>query len=202
MQTAGQSWKCQIWLRFETDQDGTVRCERNLSFLALKLIRMSVQPLSDVEEKPFGPAITDPAEVEAALRRAQLAILNPSVPMGKFVDYDLPAEPEARPLGSTKQLPFSTNVVCLKVTGPEVADLTIIDLPGIISSVGPGEDPKNIEIVTNLSKHYMKKDCLILTTITMKGKSEKEAVLCMSRSCDRLTQPCELCQMISITSLA
>ena len=118
---------------------------------------------------PFGAPITDPNEVEAALRRAQLAILNPSVPSANFVNYTLVSPEEALPLKSKKKLAFSKNVVCLSIQGPNVTDLTLLDLPGIIQSVGKNEDAGNIDLVQDLVEHYISKDCLILLVITMKG---------------------------------
>jgi len=114
--------------------------------------------------------MSDPSAVEAAIRRAQLAILNPSVDYKKFENYKLPKEPEKLPLGSKKQLSFSKNVVCLEISGPNVTDLTLIDLPGLIKNIGEGEDPNSIAIIEDLVKEYIKKDCLILLTITMLGE--------------------------------
>lgn len=119
----------------------------------------------------FGPTLSDPTLVESTLRRAQLAILNPSVPADRFVTYELPPTEVDRPLGSTKQLAFSRNVACLEISGPNVTDLTLIDLPGIIQNVGKGEDKTNIQLVEDLVTHYISKDCLILLVITMKGES-------------------------------
>lgn len=60
-------WSCQIKLRREVnDSDGS--------------------PIVPSEpEFSFGDLITDPKDVEKMLRRAQLAILNPSVEARKFV---------------------------------------------------------------------------------------------------------------------
>lgn len=91
--------------------------------------------------------------------------------MSKFVQYDLPDVEEAFPLGSTKQFPFSTDVVVLEITGPDVTDLTLVDLPGIIQDVGKDGDKSSISLVENLVKSYIEKDCLILLVITMKGES-------------------------------
>lgn len=118
----------------------------------------------------FGPEINDPEKVEITIRRAQLAILNPSVDAAKFVDYDIPDKEVERPLGSMKQMAFSRNVVVLEISGPEVTDLTLVDLPGIIQNVGKGEDRNNIQLVEDLVKHYISKDCLIMLVLTMKGK--------------------------------
>ena len=65
------------------------------------------------------------------IRRAQLAILNPSVPAERFVDFDTTTlSPGELPLESEKQLQFSSNVVCLDLSGPDLTDLSFIDLPG------------------------------------------------------------------------
>jgi hypothetical protein len=124
-----------------------------------------------VRNPKFGPVITDPEEVEATIRRAQLAILNPSVPLQQFVGYALPAEEVDNPLGSTKQYAFSRNVIVLEISGADVTDLTLVDLPGIIQNVSKGEDKNNIQLVEELVKSYIKKDCLILLVITMKGQN-------------------------------
>lgn len=121
-------------------------------------------------QTPFGDIITDPELVEQTIRRAQLALLNPSVDCKKFETYDIPAEAEKRPLGSAQELAFSNDVVCLNIEGSDVTDLTVIDLPGIISSVGKHEDPANITLVENMIKSYIKKECLILLTTTMRGE--------------------------------
>jgi len=76
-----------------------------------------------------------------------------------------------KPLGSLKQLAFSRNVIVLEISGPDVTDLTLVDLPGIIQNVGKGEDKGNIGLVEDLVKSYISKDCLILLVLTMKGGS-------------------------------
>ena len=104
-------WKCQILLRFEKDESGN--------------------PLPETVEENFGPVIFDRCELEPMLRRAQLAILNPSKPPSEFVDYDLDlVVPGHVPAGSSRQLQFSSNVVCIDLSGPDVPDLSFIDLPG------------------------------------------------------------------------
>ena len=107
-----EPWSCQILLRKETDENGF--------------------PLAtNKREEPFGPPVTDKSELEEAIRRAQLAILNPSVAANKFIHFDTTTlVPRELPLGSTKQLQFSSNVVCLDISGPNLTDLSFIDLPG------------------------------------------------------------------------
>ena len=104
-------WRCQVYLRIEKDADGNA--------------------LPDTKEERFGPLLTDKRELEPALRRAQLAILNPSLAASKFVEYRLEdVKPGHIPAGSARQLQFSANVVCLDISGPSVPDLSFIDLPG------------------------------------------------------------------------
>ncbi|KAF9516697.1 hypothetical protein BS47DRAFT_1371660 [Hydnum rufescens UP504] len=129
-------WQCQVLLRTEVDAPG-VRRQKT--------------------EKIFGPIVYDTDELEKMLRRAQLAILNPSVPSNAFVDFDLTSlEEDVLPLGSHEQLGFSSNTVCLDVSGPDVPDLSFIDLPG-----------NDIEAVKNMvMTHIQGRGCLILLTIS------------------------------------
>ena len=103
-------WQCQVLLRIETDVDGN-----------------KIQ----AREEKFGPLLTEKADLEEVLRRAQLAILNPSLPSDFFVEFDTSSlKPGERPSGSLRQLQFSNNVVCLDLAGPDIIDLSFIDLPG------------------------------------------------------------------------
>ena len=99
LQNSAGPWKCQVFLRFEKDELG--------------------QRILDVREVKFGPLLTDKSKLEEMLRRAQLAILNPSVPHTSFVELDtttiVPGEPM---FGDKKSLQFSSNVVALDLYGP------------------------------------------------------------------------------------
>ena len=120
-------------------------------------------------EVDFGPPLTDPESVEKVIRQAQLAILNPDdTSVDKYVNYDLDA-------GEVRSISFSRNVVVLEISGPELTDLTLVDLPGIFSSVSKGQDPQEITFVENLVQDYIKKDCLILLVITTKGARTHKA---------------------------
>ena len=75
----------------------------------------------------FGSIIKQPKEVEERLRRAQRAILNPSIDPQQFLDgsYTNP----------NNKMNFSANCVCLEIKGPNVTDLSFCDLPGTDLSV-------------------------------------------------------------------
>lgn len=101
-----EQWSCQIKIRWEYEADGR-------------------SPRGEVSEVDFGPLLVDKAQVEPLLRRAQAAILSPNTPASTFVtmgDDQLKANRSA--------MPFSRNVVCVELSGPELADLSFVDLPG------------------------------------------------------------------------
>lgn len=81
-----------------------------------------------VAEIPFGDLITDKKDMELALRRAQAAILNPSIGSHKFLTMS--AEQLRKGVQGSKPMLFSKNVVCVDLAGPELTDLAFIDLPG------------------------------------------------------------------------
>lgn len=81
--------------------------------------------LPEIREDKFGPAIFDKSSLEQMLRRAQLAILNPSLPTKQFETVDTDG------LIDLTELQFSPNVVCVDISGPGVTNLSFIDLPGM-----------------------------------------------------------------------
>lgn len=112
VQRSDVSWHCQVFLRIETDRNGN--------------------PVREVKETPFGDIIHSTQELEIMLRRAQLAILNPSIDAKGFITFDVSTLSDGPlPLGFDEQMAFSANVVCVTVWGPDVPDLSFIDLPGV-----------------------------------------------------------------------
>ncbi|PPQ82662.1 hypothetical protein CVT24_004200 [Panaeolus cyanescens] len=136
-------WQCTVSLRFTTDAHG--------------------QPLAEAKTEQFGDVIYDKAEVEGRIWRAQRAILNPSKAIEDFLRDDVHSSGN-QPRRS--ELTFSHNCVSLQISGPEVADLSFCDLPGLISSISSDEDQGDVQLVTNLVTSYIKKPrCIILLTI-------------------------------------
>ena len=144
LQKSTESWKCQVFLRIETDGMGN--------------------RVSDVHEEKFGPLLTDKSKLEDMLRRAQLAILNPRVPHQSFEDFDLNSLlPNRPPIGDERPLQFSSNIValdlyvlplfshyvvcfrdyceltfaCIDSSGQDLTDLSFIDLPGVSPDFRP-----------------------------------------------------------------
>jgi hypothetical protein len=109
--SSSDPWSCQVWIRWEFDDQGRRRTGTR-------------EP-----EVPFGPLITDKSHVELALRRAQAAVLNPALPFEEFLSKS-EEELKAEFARSPQALRFSKNVVCVDLKGPELTDLSFIDLPG------------------------------------------------------------------------
>lgn len=65
----------------------------------------------------------DKSELEERIRRAQLAILNPSVPSSHFLESSLN-------YSDSNELSFSADVVSIRIAGRDVDDLSFVDLPG------------------------------------------------------------------------
>jgi hypothetical protein len=77
----------------------------------------------------FGQVIRDTKDVEERLRRAQRAILNPSIDSRQFLENTANVR---------NALNFSTNCVSLEIQGPDVTDLSFCDLPGELMSEETG----------------------------------------------------------------
>lgn len=106
----------------------------------------------------FGTPITSKSLVEDRIRRAQCAILNPSKDSNKYLDGDNISE--------ENELSFSKNYVSLEISGKDLADLSFVDLPGLIASVGGRGHERDIGLVKSLVTSYIEKpSCVIMLTI-------------------------------------
>lgn len=104
---------------------------------------MNGQPVRQIRNEAFGGVIHNKEEVEERIRRAQRAILNPSTALRDFLDGHDEDPPE-------RELSFSKNCVCLEISGPDVADLSFVDLPG---------ESNVFTIIFNCSRRSERSDC-------------------------------------------
>ncbi|KAI0743151.1 P-loop containing nucleoside triphosphate hydrolase protein [Daedaleopsis nitida] len=154
-------WSCQIKIRWEYKSDNKERRE-------------------EVEEVDFGPLLTDKGDVEPMLRRAQAAVLNPDVPCATFANMsDAQFQAGAHTKGK-KQLLFSRNIVCIELTGPDLADLSFVDLPGIVQNA----EAEVVQLVEDLVKSYIHGNSLILVTLPMSDDIENQKAARLAKEAD------------------
>lgn len=111
--------------------------------------------MEHIKETPFGPTHSDPAAVESTLRRAQLALLNPGINDTAFfvnLSEDM-IEKMKTATSNPGQLHFSSNVVCLDVSVPDLADLTLVDLPG--ASLIPNLSPRQVVLSSPTDRFFV-----------------------------------------------
>ncbi|PPQ91265.1 hypothetical protein CVT25_006382 [Psilocybe cyanescens] len=91
------------------------------------------------------------SQVEARIRRAQIAILNPLKPSKSFLE-------DEEDFGV-----FSNNAESLLLRGSEVADLSFVDLPIKLAVLRAGND---VDLVQRIVTIYIKRpNCIILLTV-------------------------------------
>ena len=84
--------------------------------------------LEHVKQSIVQQGIASTDDVELAIRRAQFWVLNPS---HKLEDIRNMSEEQLNKDQDDSQ-PISKNAVCVDVSGPDVSDVTLVDLPGTL----------------------------------------------------------------------
>ncbi|KIY48903.1 hypothetical protein FISHEDRAFT_58621 [Fistulina hepatica ATCC 64428] len=135
MSSGGESWSCQISLRYDHDSEGIA--------------------LLEPRTEEFGPRLTTQADVELWLRRAQAAILSPH--WSKEYFYNKEAI-DIRPGLDSQRLPFSKNAVVMHLQDPSFTDLSFVDLPGLIQNA----EQNMINLVKDLVVALIKGDNTII----------------------------------------
>ncbi|KAH9924573.1 P-loop containing nucleoside triphosphate hydrolase protein [Fomitopsis serialis] len=114
----------------------------------------------------FGDPISNPEDVAERIKRAQRAILNPSTEASSFL---------------TGEGDETTS----EITGPDVVDLSFVDLPGLIASAGSGSTTADIDLVKGLVTEYAKNEsCIILLTVTCETEFENQGAYQLARTFD------------------
>ncbi|KIJ63510.1 hypothetical protein HYDPIDRAFT_40933 [Hydnomerulius pinastri MD-312] len=150
-------WKCVVKLHFNTDAKGMPT--------AVRLV-------------PFGAPITTKSDVEDRIKRAQRAILNPSTGPNKFLHGE-------DPMPDKTEVSFSRNYVSLEISGKDLADLSFVDLPGLIASVGRAGNERDIELVKSLVTSYIEKpSCVILLTVACETDFENQGAHHLAKTFD------------------
>ncbi|KAI5120167.1 hypothetical protein M0805_008434 [Coniferiporia weirii] len=143
LKRSDQPWRCDVTLHFIYDENGN--------------------QLGQTKPITFGPTMNTPNEVEDRLKKAQLAILNPSRPPTDFL-YNL--------LPTSSGLRFSKNYISVQVQGPNVTDISFYDLPGWIASAKYGK-ASDVSLIEDLLISYIEKpSCLILLVVSCEADFE------------------------------
>ena len=117
MMHSDEPWSCQISIRRELDT-GVVNEQH-----------------STTQETNFGPRLSDCQEVELMIKRAQVAALNSRNHGSDFCrmnEEELETYmPKFIPSSQNYTIsPFTRNVICVNISGPDLEDLSFVDLPG------------------------------------------------------------------------
>ncbi|KAG8775025.1 hypothetical protein FRC15_000851 [Serendipita sp. 397] len=127
-------WCCKIGIMREVDENG--------------------DPLPDPETIPFGPEIYSPDKVCERIQRAQLAILHSEMDPQEFVDGAI---------FGTMRNGFSFNSIVVDIEGPDVIDLSFVDLPGLI--VDDDGETDNVERVKRMAIKYIERKCNLILLV-------------------------------------
>ncbi|KAG6846291.1 hypothetical protein H0H93_014836, partial [Arthromyces matolae] len=128
----------------------------------------------------FGEVISTKSEVEDRIRRAQWAILNPTLRNAHGARHFLTGDH-----GETLELTFSNSFVSLQISGPDVADLSFCDLPGLIAGVGSSGNTSDIDLVKNLVATYIKRpSCIILLAVACETDFQNQGAQEMAKQYD------------------
>lgn len=103
--------------------------------------------------------------------------MNPSKNPLSFLDkaYD----------GQGNEIGFSENAIYIEVRGRNLVDLSLIDLPGIISNPGEAEKETSVDLIKDLvRKTISRPNCLILTTITMADDFQNQVGVTFAKAAD------------------
>lgn len=80
---------------------------------------------------------------------------------------------------------FSPSILRLEVRGPQMPQLTIVDLPGLIHSENRYQSAEDIGLVTELVEHYMAQErSIILAVVSAKNDYANQIVLTKARKVD------------------
>ncbi|KAL1679181.1 P-loop containing nucleoside triphosphate hydrolase protein [Schizophyllum commune] len=150
------TWSCLISLRFDHDSKGH-----------------RIDPVSEA----YSPVLTDKADVELWIRRAQATILSPHRSKEFFKNK---SADEIR-FEDPSRLKFSKNAILVNLKDPGYTDMAFVDLPGLIQN----EDKELIDTVHELVVERIQgKNTIILVAVPMSDDIETVMALRLAREAD------------------
>ncbi|TID20701.1 dynamin family protein [Venturia nashicola] len=152
---AGCCTRCPLQINLKNDESANARWVCNVVLIKKFTYTPDSEPSSNslhpwVENSapsstPFGTVHSKDA-LEATIRRAQVATLNPQNPPHRYMSSDC--------IDNSIYVQFSPNIVSLEISAPNVPNLSFYDLPGVISQSRDGKKD-TINLVRELVRHYV-----------------------------------------------
>ncbi|KAF2172905.1 hypothetical protein M409DRAFT_62563 [Zasmidium cellare ATCC 36951] len=170
----GQEWTCNVSLQIRYSYNPHLRANKSgESFNGWSENK-------DTLSLPFAN-VTDKAQLEIILRRAQFALLNPDKNYTQFLNSNVDFNGED---SDSQTVRFSPNVISLEITAPGLPDLSFYDLPGAINTLGDENDQYLVDFVERLLKCYVREDkALILLACAANQDLETSTAFRYLREC-------------------
>ncbi|CAK4033830.1 Interferon-induced GTP-binding [Lecanosticta acicola] len=115
--------------------------------------------MEKVMELPFAQ-VNAKEDLDLVLRKAQLAILNPETDPALF--KGLNAADVTRKQHEALKFRFSPNVISLEITGLELPDLSLFDLPGAINATENHDDQYLVDFIEALLTVYIRDEAALI----------------------------------------
>ncbi|KAI6383257.1 hypothetical protein MCOR25_000177 [Pyricularia grisea] len=126
----------------------------------------------------------DDDRIRNAIRWAQVAILNHHKPHRLYVPQTQQSDDEERlqQEENSAETDFSPNVVALKISGPNLPDISFYDLPGLIKATRREEDHYLVKVVENMARKYIADSkAIIMWAVPMNSDPENSSTLAIIR---------------------
>ena len=125
-----------------------------------------------------------PGERASAAERQRLKAFVPSSTSVEALQDTVREAKQAMELGDGFTL--SDNVLRLEISGPTRPHLTLVDLPGLISSTSDKESEVQIPMVENLVRQYMENPrAIVLAVISASNDQQNQRVLTLMKDYDK-----------------
>jgi len=195
----GACTRCPVHIRLSQSETWSCRLSLQLDYRFTQPAHGGAGATPSVSKKhPFGPWEEQPRvvkdfvtfhendaeKVEAALRWAQVAILNPHDDSDLYRP-NLGIRAKHIPLETaehTSRAFFSPNTVAMEISGPGSPDLSFYDLPGVIKNAKHDGEEYLVKVVENLATTYVRhKQAIILWAVPMNSDPENSSTLTIIR---------------------
>mmetsp|Transcript_21619 Transcript_21619/g.25574 ORF Transcript_21619/g.25574 Transcript_21619/m.25574 type:complete len:779 (+) Transcript_21619:38-2374(+) len=151
----------------------TTRCPTRLRMETNQVWRCQVHILWQNKNKKHVPIqVKNPEEITKTISEAQERILR-----------------EEQESNKDRKVEVSKSVVEVMVYGPQYPDLTLIDLPGIVRTVGIGENESLVGDIRSLIDEYLNNErCLVLAVVPADVDFHNSSILADAKKVDPQTK--------------